>query len=313
MPASICDTDVSQPADATIESTWPGYLRTFKAEVVNSFLLEHICSGRHFYGTDTDGGGVNLVVDVGGASGLAGAPYAGLLVKVLPIVDNTGSGTLTVKTSTVTIAAGPIKFGGANIAAGLIVAGRWLTVVWDGTNWQILSGFDVEVAITSIVINIINTQLSGGIVASTRASTSAMATTTSTIPFDNTKPQKTEGTEILTVTHTPKSATNKLRIIVDIQWSIASTANVMIGALFKGTDSDALAAVFAGLEISTTHDNVHKSTMVYEMTAGVTTALTFKLRVGSDDGTQVTINGYEGAAKFNGVLETGITVEEIGV
>lgn len=135
--SNLCSIDINQPADSTIESTWPNFLREFKAQVRNSFLLEHLCSGRHLAGTDTDGGGVNLVVDVGQTLVTA---YPGLLVKVLPIATNRGSGTLTVKSGAVTIASGPLKLNGANVHAGAILAGQWIEVVWDGANWQVISG-----------------------------------------------------------------------------------------------------------------------------------------------------------------------------
>ena len=49
------------------------------------------------------------------------------------------------------------------------------------------------------------------------------------------------------------------------------------------------------------------------MTAGTTSATTFKVRIGRTDShsNPFTINGYNGARKFGGVSSTSITIMEI--
>lgn len=153
--ATLCDTNVAQPVDATTENTWPGFLRAFKAETLGSVLKEHTCDGTHLKGTDTLGTGTNMQVDVGGNATYISAAYAGLLVKVLPIVNNTAGGTLTVKSGSTTIAAGPIWLNGGDPGADTIVAGQWLEMVWDGTNWQIVSGYDTNAIIDPQLVGVL--------------------------------------------------------------------------------------------------------------------------------------------------------------
>ena len=285
---TLCNTNRVQPADSTIEATWPAYLRAFKDEVLNSFLLEHLCSGRHLYGVDTIGDGVDMEVDLGGISGLPLSPYAGLLIKVLPIATNTDSGVLTVNVGSSIIASGPLKLNGLDLPVGVIAEAQWIEVVWDGTNWQVVSGFKPI------------------LVQKVRATLATSTTTIEEIPDDDTIPQNDEGTEILTVTITPAAATNRLIISAIVHHAINNQSSVAVMALFKDSVVDALAAVSRQGE----GQNRGALTMFHEVVAGGTSAITFKLRVGTT-GSTMTINGQGGDRKFGGVQISGIWVEEI--
>ncbi len=49
----------------------------------------------------------------------------------------------------------------------------------------------------------------------------------------------------------------------------------------------------------------------YTMSAGTTSATTFKIREGSSSGGTVTFNGEDGAAYYGGTLTSTLTIKEI--
>jgi hypothetical protein len=72
--------------------------------------------------------------------------------------------------------------------------------------------------------------------------TGTMATGTTVLPFDDTIPQNTEGTEFMTLAITPTSATSRLKI--DVVWMGSHTIiNYFTVALFVGTTANALASI----------------------------------------------------------------------
>lgn len=139
--------------------------------------------------------------------------------------------------------------------------------------------------------------------------TGAVATGSTVIPLDDTIPQNTEGDEYMTLSITPTSTSNKLKIEV-VAFLTSLAANWLIAALFKDSDANALAAfanyqtvATAGCPVSFTH----------YMTAPSTSAITFKVRCGRDAsaGSTITFNGQSSARKFGGVMASSITISEI--
>lgn len=126
------------------------------------------------------------------------------------------------------------------------------------------------------------------------------------IPFDDTIPQNTEGTEVLTLTITPTSATNMLKIEVVNVLSVA-TANSLMIALFQDATANALAS--AAHTIPTAY--LSTISFVHYMTAGTTSSTTFKVRVGGNAGATITWNGQAAARKMGGTLASSITITEI--
>ena len=113
---------------------------------------------------------------------------------------------------------------------------------------------------------------SSGVLQMVAESTSSAGTTTARIPIDGTIPQNTEGTELLTATITPTSASSTLVIEVDVSGYPAVPSTV---ALFQDSNADALTAVLV--------NRFAVPTLVYKMTAGTTSATTFKVRIGPRD------------------------------
>ena len=142
--------------------------------------------------------------------------------------------------------------------------------------------------------------------------TGAMATGTTTMPHDNTIPQQSspaEGTEFMTLAITPASATNKL--LIQMIFSASHSVNDdFLAALFQDTTAGALSSTMisrvSGAE--STHGSFN-----HFMTAGTTSATTFKLRIGSPSAGTMTFNGVGGAARLGGSIASSITISEIQV
>ena len=137
--------------------------------------------------------------------------------------------------------------------------------------------------------------------------TGAVATGSTTIPNDDTIPQNTEGNEFMTLAVTPKSASNKLKIEVVVNLAVATTGNV-IAALFQDSTANALAAV---CEYTATSNGNMRLVFTHYMTAGTTSATTFKVRAGCNNAGTVTFNGAQGSRLYGGVMASSITITEI--
>jgi hypothetical protein len=130
------------------------------------------------------------------------------------------------------------------------------------------------------------------------------ATITVTIPSDNSKPQITEGEEVLSVAITPKSATSKLVIQGFLNLSASGADNVTT-ALFQDAGVDAIYATGSRLSSVSTTSNI-----LYTMISGTTSAITFSVRVGANSAIAY-FNG-PGSAIYNGVGYSTLMVTEIG-
>ena len=153
--------------------------------------------------------------------------------------------------------------------------------------------------------------VAGSIVQVVNTQTGAVATGTTAIPQDDTIPQNTEGDQYMSLAITPTSATNKLKIDVVFVGTYSATAKLVV-ALFQDTTASALACTgfYAGV---TTHPGV--CSFSHYMTAGTTSATTFKVRAGGVTGVTetLTFNGAASARFYGGVLASSITIQEIQV
>lgn len=136
----------------------------------------------------------------------------------------------------------------------------------------------------------------------------ANADLTTIIPYDDTIPQNTEGTEILTVTITPKSATNLLKIVFSGFGATANNNRDIVTALFQDSTASALNA---SATISSTADDPKPLILEHSMVAGTTSATTFKIRIGPATATTVRLNGTSAARRFGGVSAATLTVQEV--
>lgn len=147
------------------------------------------------------------------------------------------------------------------------------------------------------------------VVQAVNTQTGAVQTGTTTIPFDNTIPQNTEGTQVLSLAITPSSASNLLIVGVVLNFSY-SIVNTVSFALFQDSTANALAA---SAEYGSTATGMINSGLVHKMTAGTTSATTFKVRIGGETAGTVTLNGFNGGGVFGGVMTSSMTITEYAV
>ena len=129
---------------------------------------------------------------------------------------------------------------------------------------------------------------------------------TTVIPSDDTIPQSSEGTQILSVSITPRSTTNKLRARM-VGFASGSAGLYASVALFVNATADALHATSsyvggAGFIIPVT--------LEWEWTPGATSSQTVNIRVGPSSGT-LRMNGSHSGRFFGGVAAATLVVEEI--
>ena len=158
-----------------------------------------------------------------------------------------------------------------------------------------------------------DTPHTGGIVQVVNYQTGAVATGTTLIPYDDTIPQNTEGDQYLSLAITPKSATNKLliEVVLNLNHSSASAGGLW-ATLFQDAAANALAICWGGKDSA-----ANRSTEVvlrHYMTAGTTSATTFKVRAGASVAGTTILNGdQDETRRFGGVMASSITITEIKV
>lgn len=134
-----------------------------------------------------------------------------------------------------------------------------------------------------------------------------VVTLSATTPHDDTIPQNTEGTEVITVSITPSSATNRLRIEFDAPSIGTASTSQVTAALFQDSTAGALAAGYS----LPSGNSATTSRLVHEMAAGTTSATTFKIRIGVASGTAYVNGNYSGTRVYGGVSAARLRVTEI--
>jgi hypothetical protein len=151
----------------------------------------------------------------------------------------------------------------------------------------------------------------GTVVNRAYAQTTSFSNISAVIPFDDTVPQSGEGTQVLSVSHVPKAAANKLLITVTLQVGSNTGLDAVIAAVFK--DGEAIARAAAVYLPTENRAGSATLTMAFEMTAGGTGAIEFKVRMGPGSTGNAFLNGNDGARVLGGALVSAIAVEEMKV
>jgi hypothetical protein len=136
--------------------------------------------------------------------------------------------------------------------------------------------------------------------------TSANATGTADFGNDDTIPQNSEGTEFMTLAITPAATSNKLIIITNVQYTNSASARTYF-ALFQDSTANALGGAIID---NSGNDIFQNMSFQHYMTAGTTSATTFKIRGGTSGGT-LRVNGNSGGRFWGGILSTSMTIMEI--
>lgn len=237
---------------------------------------------------------INYATDTGSANAYATAPVpamaaytTGQIITLKPTNANTGTSTLNVNALGVKTIKMP---DGSNLPSGVLKTTGVYLLVYNGTNFILLN--------PSVTV--------GVIIDRAYATYTTNAALSTLIPRDDTIPQNTEGTEILSASITPKSATNRIRVTFT-GFGAVSTAASMIAALFVDTDA---AAIYAMASFQAAADYHGPLNFVYEYTPGDTSAHTYKVRVGPSTGT-MRLNGNSSSRFFGGTSACTLTLEEI--
>lgn len=186
--------------------------------------------------------------------------------------------------------------GGANITTA---AGDTAVVVPIGnpaSGWQVLA---FQRATTPVV---------GAVIDRAYAEYTTNANITALIPNDDTLPQNTEGTQILSVSLTPKSTTNRIRLRFQGMFSSNTAPGTVAAAVFSSASASALRSTLA---TSPQVDYPQQIVLEHEYVPGTTAALTFTVRVGPISGVTIRMNGTSSARLFGGSLGATLVVEEI--
>jgi hypothetical protein len=139
--------------------------------------------------------------------------------------------------------------------------------------------------------------------------TGTKATGTTVFILDNTIPQKTEGSEFMTLAITPTNASNKL--LIEMQHTFAVTnAFENTAALFQDSTANALASMN---QVRTETNSMDTTFWSHYMTAGTTSETTFKLRFGGNGAGTWTFNGQSDTARLGGSISSSMTIWEIAV
>ena len=137
-------------------------------------------------------------------------------------------------------------------------------------------------------------------------SSTGAAISCTTFPFDNTIPQQTDGTQILTCTITPRLATNYLEIEFS---TLVANGNTVIAALFQDAGADAIAATC----VDTHYGQSNLLQLKHFMVAGTTSATTFKIRIGAQI-TSCDVNSDNTPTRlYGGVANTTLSIKEFAV
>lgn len=149
---------------------------------------------------------------------------------------------------------------------------------------------------------------SGSVVDTGSSFYSTSANLTTQIPWDDTIPQVTEGTQIISVTMTAHAATNTFRI--RFCGEVATSASSwVVAALF--VDGAANAVSGTGVLCEETAGSGRAIAFDYVYAPGDTAAHTISIRVGPDAAVTVRMNGAATARRLGGIMAAALTWNEV--
>ncbi len=147
----------------------------------------------------------------------------------------------------------------------------------------------------------------GSVIQSVLATTNSYTSHTTAIPYDDTIPQNTEGEQILTATITPTSTSTKVRCTAILQ--VDGAAQESVGAIFRGAGVNALYAASSYANL----DALNQLILAYEDVPGSVAAQVYNIRVGTNGGGALYVNGTSGGRMFGGTCVSSLLLEEIAV
>lgn len=216
-----------------------------------------------------------------------GSYTSGLIVMIRAESSNTGAATLAVNGLSPVAIKMP---DGSGLSAGAMLADGIYMLCHDGINFILLNASSTA---SQVVLQ------------SAYATYTGYAAITNTIPVDDTVPTSTEGTEILSVSITPQSATSRIRLHVNGMMGCTATVSVVASMLVHG-ESSAFASM---MSYGHTATHPHAITLTAHHEPGSTAPITYKVRLGVISGT-MRPNGNSSGRLFGGTAKWTLTAEE---
>ena len=199
--------------------------------------------------------------------------------------------------------AGTIYTGTAVTSKSYLVLGylEWTTGLATAGTWN--AAPDV------LQFNQVALRMPGVMIQSVFKADNAFAVLAGTVPFDDTIPQNTEGTQINTLAITPTSPCNHLTITANADAILSTFAGTDVIALSLFQDSTAAALSTAAAESASQFPGC--MTSVHRMLAATASATTFKWRAGASASTCY-VNGNSGGTRsYGGALAFRMHIVEV--
>lgn len=270
------------------------------------------------YGYEIDASGGNVDLNLPDATSItAGTGYyfkrMDQTASVVSIVPN-GTDMIDGANTAIVI---PISYSGAYVVSD---GSQWLVVYWIFTDAAEGARGLIEIATDAEALAMVNA--THALVPSSLATTveqtvyteyTDVLAVTSVIAYDDTKPQITEGHLILTGTITPKSATNKVEVFFVGNVMSGDNAEVVF-SLFVNSDADAVNSTYV-YHNDTSASSLYTANSVAMLELhepSSTSAVTYTIRVGINNGAQAWINGnYDADRKYGGALKCTLRLREV--
>lgn len=154
-------------------------------------------------------------------------------------------------------------------------------------------------------------KLSGDVVKTVFVETYANTTISAIIPNDNTIPQITEGTEILSASITPAASTNILQVdLICYGSEVSNTSDGIPFALFRDSGANAVSVAVAMGVWSSVNLSSGVAVLRYRVAAGSTAATTFSVRTGIGSGSMILNSAPSGFGSWGSKIASSITITE---
>lgn len=152
--------------------------------------------------------------------------------------------------------------------------------------------------------------LPGTVVQSVFMADATHQTVTAQIPSDDTVPQITEGTQLISASITPTSASNKIRCTFKAGLVNSVKGTNIVAALFKDAGPNAIAARTNSSPDANYHMPVSCEA---EFVAGTTSPILVSVRIGPSATATVAINGSTTGRQLGGASKVTLVLEEIKI
>jgi len=246
---------------ATTTSTEIGYVNGVTSAIQTQLDTKVQQTGAQIFAADAEASDTYVIT----LSPVPSSYTTGMVVNFSANTANTGACTINVNS----LGAKSIKkLYNVDPEDGDIAAGQLVTLIYDGTNFQMQSQ----------VANAAGGGGAGSSVQHVYTSTSTAFSTSTTVPYDTSVPTNTEGAEFMTRSITPTNASNILVIDFFCPLFDCTAAYFLATSLYQ----DSTSAALMSLSNTTTGGTyVNNYSLRHIMVAGTTSSTTFKIRMGA--------------------------------